>query len=144
MDDADILIRNAVLRLGMGPVSIAVHAGRIAAIDGSPPLHAPLEIDARNRLVTESFVNPHLHLDKVYTLQMLDDEALRAYHGGSMEDAAKAIDLASRVKARYDRGWIIENVRTALQEAVRFGTTHMLALADVDPKARLEGVAALI
>jgi cytosine deaminase len=153
MDDADILIRNAVLRGGMGPVSIAVRAGRIAAIH--PPHPHPLpqgergeeglhEIDAQGRLVTESFVNPHLHLDKVYTLQMLDDEALRAYHGGSMEDAAKAIDLASRVKARYDRAWIIENVRNALWEAVRFGTTHLLALADVDTKARLEGVAALI
>jgi len=144
MDRADILIRNATLRGGTGPVSVAIRAGLIAAIDSSPAFHAPLEIDARNRLVTESFVNPHVHLDKVYTLQMLDDEALRAYHGGSMEHAAKAIDLASRVKARYDRSWIIENVRKALREAIRFGTTHMLALADVDTKARLEGVAALI
>ncbi|MBI2201990.1 MAG: cytosine deaminase, partial [Armatimonadetes bacterium] len=101
-------------------------------------------LDARGNLVTESFVNPHLHLDKVYTLQMLDEEALRAYHGGSMEQAAQAIDLASRVKARYDRSWIIENVRKAVREAVRFGTTHIRALADVDTKARLEGVAALV
>lgn len=144
MAEADILIGNARLRGASRPTSIAIRSGRIAAIQDSPSADARVEIDARDRLVTESFVNPHLHLDKVYTLPMLDEEALRAYHGGSMEHAAAAIDLASRVKARYEQSWIVENVRGAVREAVRFGTTHIRALGDVDTKAKLEGVKALI
>lgn len=144
MPDVDVLIRNARLRGVRDPRTISVRSGRIDAIQDELSVDARAVIDAQDRLVTESFVNPHIHLDKVYTRQMLDEEALRAYHGGSMENAAAAIDLASRVKARYDRSWIIENVRKAVREAVRHGTTHIRALADVDSKARLEGVAALI
>src|SRR4029077_16121799 len=32
-------------------------------------------------LVTESYVNPHLHLCKVWTLPMMEEEALKTYHG---------------------------------------------------------------
>lgn len=39
---------------------------------------------------------------------------------------------------------IIENVRTALDLAVRYGNTHIRAFADTDTKAKLEGVKALL
>ena len=35
----------------------------------------------RGNLVTESYVNPHLHLCKVWTLPMMEEEALKAYQG---------------------------------------------------------------
>lgn len=34
--------------------------------------------------MTESFVNGHLHLDKVFTLEMAGQEALGEYHTGGM------------------------------------------------------------
>ena len=34
-------------------------------------------IDAKGKLVTESFVNGHLHLCKVYTLEMAGQDALK-------------------------------------------------------------------
>ncbi len=40
---------------------------------------ARIGLDAGGNLVTAAFVNPHLHLDKVYTLEMLDEQALLAY-----------------------------------------------------------------
>jgi cytosine deaminase len=55
-----------------------------------------------------------------------------------------AIELAARVKANYDERWIIDNVRRALALAALYGTTHVRAFADVDGKARLEGVRALL
>ena len=55
-----------------------------------------------------------------------------------------AIELAARVKEKYDESWIIENVRKAVKLAIRFGNTHIRAFADTDTKARLEGVKALI
>jgi cytosine deaminase len=61
-----------------------------------------------------------------------------------MGKAMTAIELAARVKEQYDESWIIENVRRALAMAAKYGTTHIRAFADVDSKARLEGVKALI
>jgi cytosine deaminase len=141
----DILIKNAQLRDRPGAlVDIGIASGRIATIKAGTPDDAQTEIDAQGNLVTESFVDPHLHLCKVYTLQMMDEEALKAYHGADMGKAMTAIELAARVKEQYDASWIIENVRKAMAEAARFGNTHVRAFADVDNKARLEGVKALI
>ena len=75
----DLVIRNARLRQQPGTLhDIAVQAGRIERIENSIPESAALVIDAKGQLVTESFVNPHLHLDKVYTLQRLDERAMRS------------------------------------------------------------------
>jgi cytosine deaminase len=141
----DILIKRAQLRDRPGKlVDIGISSGRITAIDESIALQAQTEIDAQGNLVTESFVDPHLHTCKVYTLQMMDEEALKAYRGADMGKAMTAIELAMRVKEKYDEAWIIENVRKAIAEAAQYGNTHIRAFADVDSKARLEGVKALI
>jgi cytosine deaminase len=144
-NDFDLIIRRARLR-GRGErlFDLGVRAGRLAAIEEHLAGGAEVELDAAGGLTTESFVNPHLHLCKVYTLQMMDEEALRDYHGADMGKAMTAIELAARVKEKYDESWIIVNVRRALAEAARYGCTHVRAFADVDSKARLEGVKALI
>ena len=141
----DFIIRRAQLRGRPGSlVDIGIQSGKVAAIEEKMDAGAHLEINAGGNLVTESFVNPHLHLCKVYTLQMMDEEALKAYHTAGMGKAMTAIELAARVKAQYDERWIIKNVRRAILQAVRYGCTHMRAFADVDTKARLEGVKALL
>ncbi len=140
----DILIRNARTRRYDGLVDIAIAGGRIAKIGPSLPGEAAQVIDAGGKLVTESFVNGHLHLCKVYTLSMMDDEALNAYVAGGMGGAMTAIELAARVKARYDERWIIENVRRAANLALKFGNAYIRAFADTDTKAKLEGVKALL
>lgn len=141
----DLLLRNAKLRDSTGDlVDIGIAQGNIAAIDNRIERAADTEIDARGNLVTESFVNPHLHLCKVYTLRMMQEDALRAYQGEGMGEAMAAIELAARVKEKYDESWIIENVRQALAQAVLHGCTHVRGFADVDGRARLEGVKALL
>ncbi len=141
----DVLVRRARLRGGGDALhDIAVRAGRIAALGVRVDGTAPVELDARGGLATESFVNPHLHLCKVYTLRMMDDRAAHAYHADGMVNAASAIELAARVKEKYAEPWILENVRRAVALAAAHGTTHLRALADVDGKARLEGVKALL
>ncbi len=145
MDELDLLVTACRLR-GRGDemVNIGIREGRIQAIDGELAGRAETTIDAQGNLVTESFVNPHLHLDKVFTLTLLDDAAMLDYQGGSMGKAMTAIEQASRVKENYDQGRILENVRTALRWAAMNGNTHIRAFADVDSKAKLEGVRALI
>jgi cytosine/creatinine deaminase len=141
----DILIKNAKTRTSAGKiVQIAIQSGKILKISEKVDGDARQVIDAKGNLVTESFVNGHLHLDKVYTLAMMDDKAISAYTDGGMGGAMTAIELAAQVKANYDEKWIIENVRKALNLAVRYGNTHIRAFADTDTKAKLEGVKALL
>ncbi|MEN4100714.1 MAG: amidohydrolase family protein [Anaerolineaceae bacterium] len=144
-DRYEVLVRNAHLRHHHhGTVDIGISAGRIAAIAPHLDLTAQTVIDAGGGLVTESFVNPHLHLCKVYSLDLLDDEALIAYHGEGMGQAMTAIELAAQVKERLTCESMLKNLRRAVAEAALYGCTHIRAFADVDSKAGLEGVRALL
>ena len=141
----DILIKNAKTReTGSNLMQIAIEKGKIVKIAEEISGEAKQTIDANSNLVTGSFINGHLHLDKVYTLAMMDDEAISAYTDGGMGGAMTAIELASNVKKKYDEKWIIQNVRKALDLAVRYGNTHIRAFADTDTTGKLEGVKALI
>ncbi len=141
----DILIRRARLRGSPEALfDIGIADGTIASIEEKITLGATTEIDGAGNLVTESFVNPHMHLCKVFTLQMMDEMSIKAYQEGGMGKAMNAIELAARVKDTYDESWIVPNVRRAVKWAAKFGNTHIRAFADVDPKARLEGVKACI
>ena len=140
----DILIQRAQLRDQAETVDIGIQGGKITALAPTLKGESTLTIDAKGNLVTESFVNPHLHLCKVYTRQMMDDEALTGYHAEGMGKAMTTIELAARVKEKYAEEWIVKNVRRALAQAALHGNTHIRAFADVDSKARLEAVKALI
>jgi cytosine deaminase len=141
----DILIKNAKTReTGSKLMEIAIEKGKIVKIAEKVGGDAKQTIDAGSNLVTGSFINGHLHLCKVYTLAMMDDEAINAYVDGGMGGAMTAIELAAKVKEKYDEKWIIENVRKALDLAVRYGNTHIRAFADTDTTGKLEGVKALI
>lgn len=140
----DIVIRNANTRKVNYPVDIGISDGLVKEINRSIPSKGNTEINATGKLVTESFVNPHLHLCKVYTLMMMDENALKDYHGANMGKAMTAIELAAKIKEKYNENWIIENVRRALKLAILNGVTHIRAFADVDNKAKLEGIKALI
>jgi cytosine deaminase len=141
----DILIRRARLRGRPDRLfDLGIASGRLAAIGEGLDGFAANEIDARENLVTESFVNPHLHLCKVWTLPMMEEAALKDYHGAGMGKAMTAIELASAIKADYEASWIADNARRAVALAAYHGNLHIRALADVDGKARLEGVKALL
>ena len=144
-ENFDILIRNARLRgAAEGLRDIAIVGGRIAEIGPALYAEADTEIDAAGGLVTESFANPHLHMCKVWTLEMMQDDALKAYREGAMGKTMTAIELASLVKEKYDASWIADNARRAAALAALHGNLHIRAFADVDTKARLEGVKGLL
>ncbi|MBR0435955.1 MAG: amidohydrolase family protein [Clostridia bacterium] len=140
----DILIKNAKTRKLPKPVCIGIEGGKITAIDEYLPEEAKQVIDAAGGLVTESFVNGHLHLDKVYTFTMAGEEALREYNDNGMGGAMTGIERAADFKSAYDESWIVPNVRKVCDLAVKYGNTHIRAFADVDTKARLEGVKSLL
>ena len=132
-DQIDLLIRNARLRQHPeGTHAISISQGKIAEIAPEISADPATTIDAAGALVTESFANPHLHLCKVYTLARMDDAAMKDYHGDDMG------------KEDYDQSWILPNVRRALALSALHGGTHVRGFADVDSKAQLEGVKALL
>lgn len=142
---SSLIIRNALTRkTGRDLVDIKIVDGKINEISTEVSDKGNEEIDAKGMLVTESFVNGHLHLDKVYTLDRAGQKAIEEYNNGGMSNALSSIASAAEFKSQYDEKWIINNVRKALNLAVKFGNTHIRAFADVDTKAKLEGVKALL
>ena len=140
----DIKIINAKTRNSSKLVSIGIIKGKIADIGESIPEEAKKIIDAKGNLVTESFVNGHLHLCKVYTLEKAGQKALQEYQQGGMGNALDSIQSASEFKTCYEASWIAENARKACELAVKHGVTHIRAFADVDSKGKLEGIKALL
>lgn len=143
MESYELVVAGARLRNAGGVRWIGIRGGRIAAI-GAEPLHGDDEVDAAGGLVTESFVNAHMHLDKVFTLDRIGDAALAAYTAGTMGGSATSVDMAAAVKDQYDETWVEANARRALLAAVANGVRHVLAFADVDSRARLMGVRPLL
>jgi cytosine deaminase len=95
-------------------------------------------------LVTEAFVIPHLHLDKVMTGSLAEEAALAEYQSSTMAGAMTAVETASKVKQHYVEAEILERVRIVLADAERYGVSHVRAFADVDTKAELVGIRALL
>lgn len=141
-------IRNAALRGRDGFWTITVTDGVIASVQAqadSEPAAAPgPDIDAAGHLVTEPFVDTHLHLCKVHTLDLVGDSALTAYTAGTMGDAGGAIMSAASAKAGQTREAVTARARTAVRESIRHGVRRVQAFADVDSTAGLTGVEALL
>jgi cytosine deaminase len=129
-------------------VSIDIRGGRYVAIrphgqDDVATADPSRVVDAGGGLVTESFVNAHVHLDKVHTLDRVGDAALEAYTGGSMGGALSSIDLASAAKSGYTSEQAKPHIRRALEAAVTNGVLHVQAFVDVDEAAGLSGMEAV-
>ena len=139
----DLVVRKARLRTGR-VCDIAVSSGRIEEISEKIRGASSREIDAHGNLVTETFVIAHLHLDKVMTGSLAEEAALRQYQESSMGGAMSAIEMASKVKEHYRESEILDRVRKVLTDAEFYGVSHIRAFADVDTKAKLTGVSALL
>ena len=64
----DLIIRNATLPARQGPLDIGITGETITRVAPGIPETAPQEIDARGKLVSPPFCDPHLHLDAVLTV----------------------------------------------------------------------------
>jgi cytosine/creatinine deaminase len=109
-----------------------------------PPAPGADVVDAGGGIVTEPFVDAHLHLDKVRTLPLIGDAALEAYTADGMADSARGIDLARAVKQHYRVDTLLPAIREALADGERNGVLHVQAFADVDTAAGLVGVEAVL
>ena len=141
----DLIIKDARLIDGR-VVDLGIAGGKIATLtEPGSNLTGQETIAAEGGLVTSSFVNGHMHLEKVYTLDLAGEDALNAYTSNDMSGALESIvENATKVKQHYDRSWIEPNVRKALDLAVLNGVLHIQAFVDVDTTSNLVGMEAVL
>jgi cytosine deaminase len=133
-----LIVKNAKLRDRDALVDIAVDGGKIVEISGQISAQAEEVIDAGGALVTPSFVDPHIHLDKVNIF-----DVVRKNVSGTLKEAIEIIWDKKRVYTTED---ILERSEDVLLKALKNGTLAMRSHVDVDTIGGLkplEGVKAL-
>ena len=130
--DWNLLIHDAVRLDDAAPVSVGIRGGQIEAVAPSLDGTAASRIDARGGLVTPSFVDPHFHIDKVLSRDLL----------GAL-GPQEALDRAREVKNQFTVADVEQRACRALQLAAAHGIGRLHAQIDVDFATKLvsfEGV----
>ena len=135
----DVVLRNARIADGLDAslVDIGIEGGRIEAIETG--LNAEgREYDLGGGLVTPSFVETHIHLDKSCLLDRLSSQR------GGLE---QAIGEVARLKQEFTPEDVYARAKRTLEKCVLQGTTHMRTHLEVDPVIglrSLEGILPLV
>ncbi|MDO4565218.1 MAG: amidohydrolase family protein [Clostridia bacterium] len=133
-----MLIRNAKLRNRNETVNIAIDRGLIEAVGQGLEVPAETVIDAGGALVTPSFIDPHIHLDKVNIF-----DSVRKNESGTLREA---IEIIWEKKPLYTVEDVVNRASEVVLREVRNGTLNIRSHVDVDTVGGLkplEGVAAL-
>jgi len=120
----DLIVRNAKLRNREELVDIAVRGEKIEKIAPKLPDTGAHEIDAHGMLVTPTFVDPHVHLDKA-----LISEVVRRNISGTLMEA---IEIIWEKKKNYTIEDNLSRGSKVIQWAVSHGTTVLRSHVDVD------------
>ena len=115
---------------------LVVDGDRIVRVGVGAAKDVSMRVDASERLILPTFIDGHVHLDKV----LIRDE-LRE-HDGTLAGAIGAIHERKR---RYTVDDVRARARAVIEESVRLGTTRLRSHVDVDTIGRLaplEGVLA--
>jgi cytosine deaminase len=131
-----MIIRHAHLRGHEGTWDIGITGDRIAAVATQLTEVASNELDAAGNLVTPTYVNGHIHLDKCFLQEKMRPN--KDYTFG------ECLELTWEHKARYTTEDILERAGRAIQEGIMNGTTVFRAFADVDGVGRLRGLEGLL
>lgn len=132
----DLLLRNVRLaETGETAMDIGVRAGRIAAI--GPALQDPAKeiADGQGLFACAGFTDSHVHLDKACIL-----DRCRICEGTLSE----AIAETAKAKAGFTETDVYDRARGVIEAAISHGTTRMRSFVEVDPRAGLRSLAALL
>jgi len=121
----DLIIRQGRLGGHETLMDLGIRRGRIAQIAARVGGRAPVELSADGRLVTPTFVEPHIHLDKV-----LVSERVRPNVSGTLTEA---IEILWEAKRRYTIEDVARRAERVVEWAVMHGVTLLRSHVDVDP-----------
>lgn len=119
-----ILITNAKLRDRDTPVDILIENGIFKKIDLNMTDPADEIIDAEGSLVTPTFINSHLHIDKAYT----------ALCGrlSKQETLEESIKIMHEIKRDYTVEDVKQRAIQAIKASVKYGVTKIRGDVDID------------
>ena len=122
--EPDLVLRNCRLENRRQLADIAISSGLITHVRDQIDGNAQNELDVDGRLVSSAFLQPHIHLDKVGTLQSLDPNRT-----GTL---AEAIEILHRAKRSASPDEIATRAGVVIRQAVMSGTTRIRSHVDVD------------
>jgi len=129
----DLILRNAYLLGHPDPrtkFDLGIDKGKIVAIQ--PKLQGEArEIDLAGRLVSPSFIETHIHLDKSCILDRCKSEK------GDLEEAIQEV---TRQKKAFTAEDVYSRAKRTLEKAISNGTGYMRTHLEVDPGIGLRGL----
>jgi cytosine deaminase len=128
-----IIIRRAKVLSHEGPVSILIEGDRVSKIATDLSFGADKDIDAKGCLVMPTFVEPHIHLDKV----LLSEEF------GYASSIGQAREIIKRAKESFTASSIKQRIEKVLPLALKHGVTVIRSHVDIDPVVGLTALDAL-
>ncbi len=132
----DLVVRKAKIFGKDGLWDVGVKDGFFYKISKEIPEKSKEEILADGNLMTPTFIDPHIHLDKI-----LISETVRDNVSGTLTEA---IEIIWERKRNYDVDEIVERASKVVEWAIKNGTTIMRSHADVDTIGGLKPVEALL
>ncbi len=120
----DLLIKNASLKNKEKQQDILIDEGEIIKIDDHIVHKAKRTINAEGNLVAPAFIEPHIHLDKIFI-----SDVVRPNESGTLQEA---IEIVWEKKKNYSIENIVKRAGQAIKLAVKNGTTRMRTHVDVD------------
>jgi cytosine deaminase len=115
-------------------VDITVSGGRVVAVDPAGSTAGPDDVDLDGRLLLPALGEPHAHLDKAFTADLLPNPR------GDLDGAVEAILTAWPAISVED---IVGRAERAVRRLVASGTTVIRSHADVTPEGEQKSVIAL-
>ncbi|MEA3507231.1 MAG: amidohydrolase family protein [Elusimicrobiota bacterium] len=135
----DIIIKNAKLRDKSYIVDIAIKDGKVKNITPSTKennMNAKKTIDAEGKLVTPTFIDPHLHMDKA-----LISEEVRDNETGTLTEA---IEIIWNKKKDYTTQEVINRSSRVIEMGLLNGTTKFRTHVDIDTIVELKALEGLL
>jgi cytosine deaminase len=130
----DFVLSNVRIGHESAVVDIAISDGRIAAIGTSLPHEGPCE-DGQGLFAFGGFVESHIHLDKAMILDRCP------ICEGTL---GEAIALTARAKAGFTEDDVHARASQVVEKAILHGTTRMRSFVEVDPRAGLRSLDAVL
>jgi len=128
-----LLIRNAKTASSEKPVSILIDDERISEVATEILSGADREIDANGSLVLPTFIEPHIHLDKV----LLSEEF------GFSSSIREAREVIRRAKESFTVNSVRDRIKKIIPLALKQGVTVIRTHVDIDSIVELKSLNAL-
>jgi cytosine deaminase len=120
----DLIIRGGYLPNRPGLWDVGIRGERIEAVVERIEGSAPMEIQAAGRLVTPTYVNGHVHLDKCHL-----GDVMRPNRSNTFQEC---LEITWEHKRLYTLAELVERGSRAIAEGILNGTTVFRVFADVD------------